>query len=227
MTEEATVLKTAEESLGTELLKALIVEVQQLQSPWQNTPEREQQAIIDRLRSQVDYAVTGAVRRLACAGFTHLSAQVESLTIKDEAKAVLTLARGSEELHELADRVGTRAIIVFADATEFTDGMHTVKAEADQGELPLDDTPEPDAPPAEHMDAPRLSSAGAVIKKLQDGFHLRGADPDYWVERPDGSERHGVWLNAARACLKRGLEPIGDDQAGDEVGRWKWRGKAA
>ena len=42
-----------------------------------------------------------------------------------------------------------------------------------------------------------------------------------------GAVTRGVWLNAARACLKSGLEPIGDDQAGDEVGRWKWRGKAA
>lgn len=81
-----------------------------------------------------------------------------------------------------------------------------------------------DDPPARTN---RISSADEVVKLLQKkGYHLRGSDPDYWVEKPDGSDRQGVWLNAARSVLKRGLEPIGDDQAGDEVGRWKWRDAA-
>lgn len=75
--------------------------------------------------------------------------------------------------------------------------------------------------------AGRISSFNEAMRLIESGYHLRGAEPDYWLERPDGSDKRGVWLNAARACLKQGLEPIGDDQAGDEVGRWKWRGKAA
>lgn len=79
----------------------------------------------------------------------------------------------------------------------------------------------------DHEDLPRISSADQVMKLLQKkGYHLRGSDPDYWVEKPDGTGRQGVWLNAARSVLKRGLEPIGDDQAGDTVGRWKWRNAA-
>ena len=75
--------------------------------------------------------------------------------------------------------------------------------------------------------AGRISSFNEAMRLIESGYHLRGAEPDYWLEKPDGSDKRGVWLNAARACLKSGLEPIGDDQAGDEVGRWKWRGKAA
>jgi hypothetical protein len=71
----------------------------------------------------------------------------------------------------------------------------------------------------------RISSFNQVMRLIESGYHLRGADPDYWVERPDGSERQGVWLNAARACLKQGLEPIGDGDT-DEVGRWKLRSAA-
>jgi hypothetical protein len=70
--------------------------------------------------------------------------------------------------------------------------------------------------------AGRITGFNAVMRKLEEGFHLRGADPDYWIERPDGTERQGVWLNAAKSVLKRGLEPIGDGDT-DEVGRWKWR----
>lgn len=70
-----------------------------------------------------------------------------------------------------------------------------------------------------------ISSASEVMALLQKGCHLRGSDPVYWIEKPDGSDKRGVWLNAARSALKRGLEPIGDGDV-DEVGRWKWRDAA-
>lgn len=85
--------------------------------------------------------------------------------------------------------------------------------------------PPDDVPPDRHN---RISSADEVRHLLEKkGYHLRGAEPNYWVEKPDGSGKRGVWLNAARSVLKLPLEPIGDDEAGDEVGRWKWKGKAA
>jgi hypothetical protein len=71
--------------------------------------------------------------------------------------------------------------------------------------------------------AGRITSFNAAMRLLESGYHLRGASPDYWVEKPDGTKRQGVWLNAANACLKSGdLEPIGDGDT-DEVGRWKVR----
>lgn len=73
---------------------------------------------------------------------------------------------------------------------------------------------------------PRITSAGEVLKKLQrQGFHLRGDGSSYWIEKPDGTRSQGVWLNAAKSVLKRGLEPIGEPT--DEVGRWRWREQAA
>lgn len=42
-------------------------------------------------------------------------------------------------LFDEVDRVCSRAIIVFADHTEYTDGMNAIKAQADQPSLPLDD----------------------------------------------------------------------------------------
>ena len=66
---------------------------------------------------------------------------------------------------------------------------------------------------------------GAVTSAGYGNLYLGGgrSNPRY------GTAHRHIYemLNAARACLKSGLEPIGDDQAGDEVGRWKWRGKAA
>jgi len=80
---------------------------------------------------------------------------------------------------------------------------------------------EADAPPPRTN---RISSADQVVKMMeQDGYHLRGASPDYWLEHPGRpQDKYGVWLNAAKSVLKRGLEPIGDGDT-DEVGRWAWQ----
>lgn len=128
-----------EETVGQALMRALFDEVTNIRTPWAATPQQQQQELLDRLQHQVGEAVRIAVSRIAMQGFQHISASIESLTIKDEAKAVLLLSRGSEELHTLADRVGSRAIIVFADHTEYTDGMNAIKAQADQPSLPLED----------------------------------------------------------------------------------------
>lgn len=131
-------LGAIEESVGTELMRAMFEEVTQQRIPWIATPEQQQKEVIDRLRAKVEEAVQTAVRRLATMGFVHVVAQVESLTIKDEAKAVLLLSRGTEAMHELADNVGSRAVIVFADPADYVGGMEVIKAQADQLGL-LDD----------------------------------------------------------------------------------------
>jgi hypothetical protein len=91
--------------------------------------------VLDRLRSQVEAAVRAAVREIATGGFSHVGVSIESMTLKDEAKVVLTMSRHSREMHELADRVGSSALIVFADPAEFTDGMHAIQSQADQLDL--------------------------------------------------------------------------------------------
>jgi hypothetical protein len=61
-----------------------------------------------------------------------------SAQIQNDDLVVLMMPRGSQELHTIADRVGSKAIIVFADPAEYTDGMHVLQAQADQGALPLE-----------------------------------------------------------------------------------------
>jgi hypothetical protein len=100
------------------------------------------------------------------------------------------------------------------------DGIESVELQVGGKTIAKFDRDEP--PP--HSD--RISSFNEAMRLIESGYHLRGASPDYWIEKPDGTGKRGVWLNAANACLKSGLVPIGDDQAGDEVGRWKFRGAA-
>ena len=134
----------AEESIGTTLLRALLDEVQQLPDLWQKLNERRQAEMIDRLRSQVEDQVRQLVLTVCARGFTALPADLESLTFKDGAKAVLKLSRTGESIHELADNVGGRCLIVLATAAEFTDGMFTVQPDPDQADL-IDGIPETEA----------------------------------------------------------------------------------
>ena len=138
-------LPEIEETVGQYLMRALYDEVTNIRIPWAATPQQQQQEVLDRLQRQVDEAVRVAVQRIAIQGFIHITGSIESLTIKDTAKAVLLLSRGSEAMHTLADRVGSRAVIVFADHTEYTDGMDAIKAQADQPPLPLEDEGEGDS----------------------------------------------------------------------------------
>ena len=142
MNDEAMTMETikdpvamAEESAGTTLLKALLTEVQQLQKPWANTPQAEQQNVIDRLRLRVEDAVREAVLRIASGAQSRIRATVESVTFKDGVKAVLQLSRGNPETHALADATGGTVLIVLTEVEEHVDGMHTVKPDPDQREL--------------------------------------------------------------------------------------------
>ncbi|MCO6445690.1 MAG: hypothetical protein J5J04_16580 [Anaerolineae bacterium] len=133
-----TAITTIEDLIGLRLLKKLHEEISQLGQAWVNTPQIEQQRIIDRMRASVEDAVRAAVSGIASAGFTWAPAAVESLTIKDGAKAVLTLARSTDAMHDVADHVGSAVVIVFADSKRYLEQMHEIKAQADQRTLPLE-----------------------------------------------------------------------------------------
>lgn len=129
----------AEESAGLTLLKALLTEVQHMPKPWQAMPEREQRDVIDRLREQVGAAVRDAVLRIASGGHKRIVASVESVTFKDGVKAVLQLSRGNPSTHALADATGGTVLVVLTEVEEHVDGMHVVKPDPDQRELPVDE----------------------------------------------------------------------------------------
>lgn len=139
MNDVAPSIPAVEESVGTQLMRALYDEVTNLRTAWVVTPQQQQQEVLDRLQAAVADAVRVAVARIATGGFSYISGQIESLTIKDGAKAVLMLGRGSDALHELADRVGQRAVIVFAEEDEYTGGMHVFRGDPDQPALPLEE----------------------------------------------------------------------------------------
>lgn len=134
-TEKKDPVDLVEESVGTSLLKQLVTEFQHLPAPWHQMNADRQGEVIDRLRGGVEDGVRAVVKAVCSRSFTHLGAEIESLTFKDGAKAVLKLQRSGDAIHELADGVGGQCMVVLATVAEFTDGMHTVAPTPDQADF--------------------------------------------------------------------------------------------
>lgn len=128
-------MNAVSESIGTKLLNALLNEIRQIPKPWEQIAEREQEVVIFRLREAVEKNVRHAVTSIQCAAFPRLAASVEQVTFKDGVKAVLTLMKGQDGCHQLADAAGGQVMIVLANPAQFTEGMELVKADADQADM--------------------------------------------------------------------------------------------
>lgn len=123
------------ESPGVTLLKALLGEIRQLQKPWEQTPEREQEVVIDRLRRAVEHTIRQTTLRIAAGNFQRVPVEIESVTFKDGVKAVMQIERSAEGVHALADGTGGRALVVLASIDQFIEGMNRILADADQPDL--------------------------------------------------------------------------------------------
>ncbi len=124
-------------TIGKDLLSALVTELKLLPTVWAKLPKAKQDDIINRLRDRVETNVKMAVHMLAAQGRTVVVGDLEQITIKDGAKAVIKVARSAESLHELYDAQGKAVLLVVSDASENTGGMDEVTGEADQRAMDL------------------------------------------------------------------------------------------
>lgn len=124
-------------TIGKDLLSALVTELKLRPAVWAKLPQKKQDDIIDRLRDRVETNVKMAVHMLSAQGRTVVVGDLEQITIKDGAKAVIKVARSAESLHELYDAQGKAVLLVVSDAGEHTGGMGEVTGEADQRAMDL------------------------------------------------------------------------------------------
>lgn len=169
------------ESAGTTLLKALLNEIAQLPKPWQQTPAREQEVIIDRLRNGVEVCVRAAVTRIAAGSFQRITAEVESVTFKDGVKAVVQLPKGDAGTHTLADKTGGQVLIVIANEAEYVEGMQDIEADEDQPDMFAEESA---APSSE-----ALADTDRLLAKLAELGVRPGIEAAAWTER----ERAVAW----------------------------------
>lgn len=125
------------DSIGKDLLSALVAEIKLLPDPWPKLSKKKQDDVIDRLRSRVDSNVKMAVHMLAAEGRTCVAGDLDQITIKDGVKAVVKFSAGAANLHELFEVAGKAVLVVVANAADHTGGMDDIKGEADQRAMDL------------------------------------------------------------------------------------------
>lgn len=125
------------ESVGKDLLSALVTEIKLLPDTWPKIPQKKQDDIIDRLRERVDSQVKMAVHLLAAEGRTVVAGDLDQITIKDGVKAVIKFGSRAANLHELYDVAGKAVLLVVAHSEGNTGGMDEICGEADQRAMDL------------------------------------------------------------------------------------------
>lgn len=134
-----TVVSLAAETLGRDLLQALLQEVRVLPDVWPKLTEKKQADVIDRLRSTVERTVKYAVKLISAGERPAIGGILESVAIKEGIKATFKVSQFDPLRHDLIDRAGKVCMLVVADAEEYLQGMDTVAPDPDQSALALDE----------------------------------------------------------------------------------------
>lgn len=125
------------DSVGKDLLSALVTELKLMPKTWPQLSETKQNDIIDRLRARVDGNIKMAVHLLAAQGRTVVAGDLDQITIKGGVKAVVKFGTGAANLHELYEVAGKSVLVVVANPGDHTGGMDDVTGEADQRAMDL------------------------------------------------------------------------------------------
>ncbi|MBL0142640.1 MAG: hypothetical protein IPP91_11205 [Betaproteobacteria bacterium] len=129
---EGHAVELARETLGRDLLEALIMEIRLMPDVWEKLGQEAQDDVLDRLRNRVRDLTRQAVGLIVSSERTVLAATVESVTFKDGIKATLKIAKTARGRHDLADQKGADVVVVIADPGEYLQGMDAVRGEDEQ-----------------------------------------------------------------------------------------------
>ncbi|WP_434627550.1 Rmf/CrpP family protein [Chromobacterium sp. CV08] len=160
------------DSIGKDLLGALLQEFKLLPDVWQKLPKDKQDDVIDRLRNRVETNIRMAVHVLASQGRTTVVGELDQVVRKDGIKAVFKINSNAEGRHELFDSERKACLIIIADAGENLAGMDDIQGEPDQRAMDLgheyhdndgggmDDIQGGDVVDAEFEEVPQLPAPG-------------------------------------------------------------------
>lgn len=130
-------LNMTAETVGKDLLAALVQEIKLLPNTWPKMSESRQNDLIDRLRNRVETNVKMAVHIIASNGRTVVAGDLEQIVIKDGVKAVLKFSESAPSIDELYRSTGKAVLVTVGSAEEFTNGMDEVRGESDQRAMDL------------------------------------------------------------------------------------------
>lgn len=125
------------DTVGQDLLSALVTELKLLPKPWPELPKGKQDDIIDRLRSRVGANIKMAVHLLAAEGRVAVAGDLDQITIKDGVKAVVKFGINAPNLTDLYEHSGKMVLVVVANPGDHTAGMDDIQGESDQRNMDL------------------------------------------------------------------------------------------
>lgn len=103
--------------------------------PWAKMPQAEQQTVIDSVTRQAIALVAKAVDIIVADERPSIPARIESVTIKDGLKVVLSCSAREANLVALGTHQGSHVYIVVADAEAYGGEAGPAKPDPDQRDL--------------------------------------------------------------------------------------------
>lgn len=126
------------ETLAGDLTEALVNRVRDLETPYKQLPEAQQDYLIGSLRGAVRHFITKTVQVIAADERATIVGTLEQVVVKDGFKAVIKMPKTAEHWPELVQAEGLDVLVVVADKSKFLGGDDP---KPDPDECPLfDDT---------------------------------------------------------------------------------------
>lgn len=148
---KATLNMTAQ-TIGKDILAAVVQEMKLMPDVWQKLSEGKQHDVIERLASRVDHNVKMAVYLIASDGRIVVAGDLEQITIKDGVKAVVKFGSNAPNLHHLYESSSKSVLVVVANPSDHTVGMDEVQPDPDQPSFDMHDGDKTFAHTAEVVD---------------------------------------------------------------------------
>jgi hypothetical protein len=112
-------------------------------SVWDTLSEYQQHSAVSAATETATKLVHTAVRLIAADGRQPIMAKVESVAVKKDIKATLTIAKSDPLRHQLADSTGKEVVLVVADIAPFRGERGAVEITPDEPELPMGEDDKP------------------------------------------------------------------------------------
>lgn len=133
--ERQDVINMTIDTIGKDMLSAMVDELRNQQDVWQKLSEDKQGEVIERLAKRVKSNVQTAVHLIASNGNHTIVADLEQVVIKDGVKAVFNVGMGNSAIEDIFNGVGKPFLLSVSRASEFISGMDEVQPDPDQYEL--------------------------------------------------------------------------------------------
>lgn len=134
---EKNVLSMTANTIGADLLQALVQEVKLLPDVWPKLSQKKQDDVIERLRKRVVDNVKMATHLIASDGRICVQAELEQITVKDGIKGVIIMSKNDPNRHLIMDAQGKTVLLALADAEDHMGEVAAVRGEPDQRAMDL------------------------------------------------------------------------------------------